>query len=1515
VPAVSTTGSRSEIVLALAEEFLDRYRRGERPPLKEYTDRHPELVAEIRDVFPAMALMENIALAEESIAAQALAGGGPQPPEALTQLGDYRIIRQVGHGGMGVVYEAEQVSLGRHVALKVLPRKMLLDPRQRRRFEREAKAAARLHHTNIVPVFGVGEQDGLPYYVMQFIQGLGLHEVLHEVKRLQAGGSAPAATTGTDHPARSDLSAAAVARSLVTGTFVPTAEPLVGLAEPVGEGSEPAPDAQPTSGALSGSSISLPGQSPAPGRARSGKKQNYWQGVAQVGLQVAEALEYAHRQGVLHRDVKPSNLLLDLRGTVWVADFGLAKADDSENLTHTGDILGTLRYMPPEAFEGRSDARADVYALGLTLYELLALRPAFGERDRHQLIKQVTTEDPPRLGKLNSAIPRDLQTIVHKAIEKDPGHRYATAGQLADDLRRFGDDEPIHARTIGPAERAWRWCRRNPAIAGLLAAVVLVTACGFAASAHQTAVARDHARRADVSAVEARGHAADALRQKEAADAERQAQARLNEQLRANREELRQTLYAAHMNLIPNEWERDNVRRVIDLLEQHRPRAGEPDLRGFEWHYWKHLAHRETAVLCVADTGDPRASFGPRGTGMALSDDGGLVAVQSSTGLRVWDVAGARAVLHRPDLRSNGLRLSTIGIAKVSPDGKRVAVAYARRAARADNGEPAAPDGFGASFGPTALAVVEIPGGRDLYTVDMVPRSTAVQLAFSPDGARLAVATVQTPARAEREALQPRIQLVVHDLAAGKPAFQTPLEGLTQVSRLNFYPDSKKSIVSGVRLRPGAVPLRADSQTIVLDAATGAPQADDPAAAIGPDGTASPDGRRRARVSRTGGAAAAITVVEAATDRELRVIAAPTAVSQVRFSPDGARLAGYSPSGSSVVHVWDVETGNELHALRGHAAPVRAAAFRPDGARLVTLDDEGVVKTWDLAPRPGPVPIPVPSTTPLMGGAVTPDGRYTALSYRTSFGPAANTDPALTVYDESGRELLRAPLPAVDGPRNPFSTQVALSPDGTKVAFCQGSPVPRNADAAAPPTVLVVWDVPTGQELRRIELPGQETFGQSGGQLVFSPDGRLLAVPHRSGGPGGPGRARGAADDKARRAAGPNRTTGVTVWDVTTGQVVRRLPEESPVLWTAVAFSPDGRRLAAGAVGFDGAARSAIRVYDLASGDEVRHYDLPAGPPNALAYSPDGRWLAAHPRTTGPTGGSGVAYVWDAEAGGAPRTLTGHIGGVIDLAFSPDGRRVATLARRQAGGRFEVKVWDPATGREVLTLSNPAMANAIRFAADGRALYVFGSGGRRAFDAAPVPPELEAPDVADRLTPSTTREAVTAQLDKLTLTPELKVRAAELVRFQPAVTQAEGAGGFSPPAFRSAAYFPGRPEAEYQRTLERARQAEARLPDNVIRLMDHGAALYRLGRYDEALTVLTRLREVEGTRTPSQTRPTSTAFLAMTYHRLGRADQAKAELARLRAEMKESPDGGPAIYRFPNQELLAEAEALIEPKK
>jgi serine/threonine-protein kinase len=194
--------------------------------------------------------------------------------------------------------------------------------------------------------------------------------------------------------------------------------------------------------------------------------------VAQLGVQVAEALDYAAGQGVLHRDIKPSNLLLDVWGTVWLTDFGLAKATGTPDLTRTGDIVGTLRYLAPERFAGHADVRSDVYALGLTLYEMLALRPAFGGQDQAELVRHITAAEAPRLDRIDPRLPRDLVTIVHKAMARDPAERYQTAGELADDLRRFLDDRSILARRASLAEQGWRWCRRNPAGAGLLAALL-----------------------------------------------------------------------------------------------------------------------------------------------------------------------------------------------------------------------------------------------------------------------------------------------------------------------------------------------------------------------------------------------------------------------------------------------------------------------------------------------------------------------------------------------------------------------------------------------------------------------------------------------------------------------------------------------------------------------------------------------------------------------------------------------------------------------------------------------------------------------------------------------------------------------------------------------------------------------------------------------------------------------------------------------------------------------------------
>ncbi len=444
--ARSDSGAPSAIVLELAEEFLERYRRGERPPLQEYIDRHREFSEEIRALFPALAMLEKIALADSPDPAMLATDPVRLGAREFDQIGDFRILREIGRGGMGVVYEAEQISLGRHVALKLLPTSLLRVPKQRQRFEREARAAARLTHANIVPVFGIGEYEGTPYYAMQFIAGHGLDEVLEELRRLGLGDDGRG-QTGIPYPldlapTGGKATAADLARSLRTGC--PEQGPLPeSVTDPGFALTETYPEHASRPGASVGAvevrarSVARarhnsPGRSlstasflaQVPGSSDTGslssRRSAYWQGIARIGVQIADALAYAHSQGVLHRDIKPSNLLLDNRGTVWVTDFGLSKIEDQQNLTGSHDVVGTLRYIPPEAFEGRADARGDVYSLGLTLYELLALRPAFEETDRVRLVRQITGDEPPRLRKLNPEVPRDLETVIHKAIDRDP---------------------------------------------------------------------------------------------------------------------------------------------------------------------------------------------------------------------------------------------------------------------------------------------------------------------------------------------------------------------------------------------------------------------------------------------------------------------------------------------------------------------------------------------------------------------------------------------------------------------------------------------------------------------------------------------------------------------------------------------------------------------------------------------------------------------------------------------------------------------------------------------------------------------------------------------------------------------------------------------------------------------------------------------------------------------------------------------------------------------------------------
>jgi serine/threonine protein kinase len=422
-----------EVVRAL-EEYLAALEAGVEPDREEFLARHPAVAATLADCLEGLEFIRAAAFQVREPA-----GGGPaSPPPGATDfhpeapLGDYRIVREVGRGGMGVVYEAVQLSLGRRVALKVLPFAAALDPRQLGRFHNEAQAAARLHHSNIVPVFGVGCERGLHFYAMQFIDGQTLAALIRDLRRVAGLGEAAPAPGAA--PARPEA-----------GTT-----PRVALATE--------------------RSVTAPA---------------HFRRAAQLGIQAADALEHAHRLGVVHRDVKPANLLLDGRGNLWVTDFGLAQFHGDAALTRTGDLVGTLRYMSPEQARARHalvDERTDVYSLGATLYELLTLEPAFAAADRHELLAQIASEEPRPLRRLNPAVPAELETVVLKAMEKDPAERYATAGELADDLRRFLEDRPVRARRATLLQRARKWSRRHRTLVAAAAGVLLVATVAAALS-------------------------------------------------------------------------------------------------------------------------------------------------------------------------------------------------------------------------------------------------------------------------------------------------------------------------------------------------------------------------------------------------------------------------------------------------------------------------------------------------------------------------------------------------------------------------------------------------------------------------------------------------------------------------------------------------------------------------------------------------------------------------------------------------------------------------------------------------------------------------------------------------------------------------------------------------------------------------------------------------------------------------------------------------------------------------
>lgn len=428
-----------ERIACILDEYLAALERGQPVTPEALLAAHPGDATRLQAYLSGLQLFH-------AAAAPANGGLAVDRPRAGRTIGDYDLLREIGRGGMGVVYDALQRSLRRRVALKVLPFTSSQDPRHIARFKNEAQAAAQAQHPNIVPVFGVGEAEGVHYYAMQLIEGESL------ACYIRRGSQAP------HQPAPSTL------LNNTQTAWGPATQPFL----------------IPPSSGDTGGAWKFPPEA-------SGilKTESHVEWVARLGVQAARGLHAAHEFGVIHRDVKPSNLLVDRTGKLWITDFGLARMREAEALTHTGDILGTMRYMSPEQALGRTtliDHRTDVYSLGVTLYELATfVHPAEGAGDV-QLFFERTRQSYRPLRHWNRHVPIDFETIVLKAMGEFPQDRYATAAELADDLERFLRGEPIHACPPSLASRAAKWARRHRAAVAAAAGVACLAFVGLAVS-------------------------------------------------------------------------------------------------------------------------------------------------------------------------------------------------------------------------------------------------------------------------------------------------------------------------------------------------------------------------------------------------------------------------------------------------------------------------------------------------------------------------------------------------------------------------------------------------------------------------------------------------------------------------------------------------------------------------------------------------------------------------------------------------------------------------------------------------------------------------------------------------------------------------------------------------------------------------------------------------------------------------------------------------------------------------
>jgi serine/threonine protein kinase/WD40 repeat protein len=1230
------------------EQYLALAESGTAPDPEAFAASYPDLGAELRDALEGLSLVRGL------IGSSSGRGMGQRLVSGC-RLAGYRIVGELGSGGMGVVYEAVHIDLDRPVALKVLDARATRDGTGLRRFLNEARTAASLHHTHIVPVFDVGHVGGLCYYAMQRIQGSGLDRVVKALRQDRTVG----AGSGTSRRGRRSpgpLVDTMVDRSGLTGGSTTTWAGQV----PRSPSRGPSPLGRETADA------------PAPFLAPRGSAYYRW--VAEVGRQAAQALAHAHRRGIVHRDIKPSNLLIEERGLIWVADFGLARQLSDPGLTNPESLIGTPRYMSPE--QSRSlplDGRTDIYSLGATLYELLTLRPPFEGRSTAELIEQINRDDPVPPRRLDNRIPRDLETIVLKSLSRRPGDRYVDAESLAADLERFLNYEPVRARRIGPLGRTWRYARRHPALSSV--------------TVGSTAIILAVASVAYLRVVQERDRAV---------QAEQTAQGALREGLLSQAALVR-------VSTVP-----DRRDRGLDLIGRAAALNPDADLRA-------RLRAEAASFLSLRDLEKRPLVASGRGSGLAFGPEGSRLVTLSEdrSTLTFWSGETEKA---SERTMPAGPPSSLPSSAVVEPGGPGRPGPGRGGPGR---GGPGAGGWSGARVavaGP--LLAVIWPDGHGIRLIDMgtglvsadlpIPdrEVLALQAAATPDGPRLVTLDREREdGREDRrrepldnlprrvslwDASHPEAPLAVLEpptptfegrdgelgLLLNLPLFTIAPNGETIA--LCWFRGPQVALFSGKDGRPRATidtgtalsALSLDAYGHLATAGGGAVRLWDLAEPQAPVSSFTPHQSyvRNLRFSPDGtlvaitGFGSDIELWDPSANLLVAALPTPDPVSEIAFSASGQALAAGQPSG---VAIWAVVDPKVVSRTAGLEAPASSLSFDGTGQLALAFRGSEPARLW----HPADSPTSAQATLTLKPSALTFDGSGRlavldgdALAWWSGQPLAAEKRLELPPLAQTvGPDRARGPL--VNLLRSILGLSRSL--DGRTLAVLRYNQV-------------LIWRASEPDRLALIEPPSEPDPGRGRGR----PEGRrgpaapwLLSAVHPSGdrlylaGPPGPppsppsssnsdapgrppgGNAGGPGDLQAWALRGDRATT---MW---------RAPGLRP---SALALSPDGQTLAVGDRG------ATVLLLDAATGKEksrIAPGAEPDGPATALAFAPDGMTLAVGTRT----GSILIHHLTPTTLGaeGPPLRLPPHRGAALVLAFDPTGRQLAT-----AGEDKVVAVWD-----------------------------------------------------------------------------------------------------------------------------------------------------------------------------------------------------------------------------------------------